>query len=183
MLKFSYGVLKERTLEEAGTVKTLKYFVELYVVADKYDVPELRKYATQEYIGNVHVYVEQIMPDCGGDQEFATLVRKIYDFECHKSENNRQFCKELVVAFSYQKFNSSAIGICLGPVLCDCIALTPEFARDILLHARQDTKGQHMLQAQPRVIVCSQCHFGWEAEYDFKISDFCPNCAQGHGVR
>jgi rubrerythrin len=175
-LKFLYGVLEHDPGDATGTSENLNYWVDLHTVADKYDVPELRDYVTEQVGDAVRDYAIDRMPKDSGDAAFVELVCRVYDLESHASKENRLLCKEIVTWLSYEKELSEEVGLRLGPVFRDCVAAKAEFAQDMILLATKETSaGKHFLQGQFR---CDICEYDWEVVIGDPQSQSCPFCLQ-----
>ena len=119
------------------TVQFLRRLVDLYSVADKYDVPRLRHVTAEHFSSAVDEYIED-NKDYENDDELIAIIHTIYDLDGpieSRQTTVRTLREALVLSFLQSANLSPHISIDFTPLFRACIAAQPELAQDVLLKA------------------------------------------------
>lgn len=194
MLQFPYDDDVTKTfaaVKELTTIEKLHYCVGLYALADKYDIPRLRRIIAFRFYREICTYVEE-HAQLASDPDFIDIVKRVVELEGPPEyiEGESTFEKRwrpvyrlrdaLIMCFLSVPTANPNISVNLTPLFRACIAAVPELGQDILLEAATMFSDRQLRTGN--LAKCQSCDFRWECAYNLQAFRRCPACGL-HGAK
>ena len=155
------------------TGEDVQYYLGVWQVADKYDVPRLVEITEAKYTTALDEYFHILPFGDEGEKkadQFGDIIQKVYELN---GGNGRSKLLEILILKGVEMTGFQDSTGMLKGLLDTATAKHPQYGRDILLHLVNMQKGPEHFHLC-RVVGCLNCmkEFLWEddGEYEFRCS-------------